>query len=263
MKLTYLLFILFCMSVSFTPKAQPLPEYCPEPLKLVYYGNWYPYMYAQGDNHQGTDWTFLLKILKVLNCQINVVKIPEKRAHKDLSKRHALVMIAATITKERLKHAYFSKSYRDEVQSIFYLESKDFPPNLASLEYVVAQSNMVAINGAAWYGKRVEALRASARDKHKFIHVPGMKKRIEMMRRDRAQSMVEDYIAGCNYFHQYAQDIAPKLRAITVHQVKVSYMFSKTNVSPAFIKRFDQTMTQLLEQGIYDDILAKFTPVGC
>ena len=220
-------------------------------------------MYAKGDIYKGTDWAFLLMILKVMNCQIDVVHIPEKRAHKDLSKRHALVMIAATITKERLAHAYFSKPYRNEVQSIFYLESKDFPPNLASLEYVVAQSNMVAINGAAWYGKRVEALRATGRARHKFIHVPGMKKRIEMMRRDRAQSMVEDYIAGCNYFHQYAQDIAPKLRAITVHQVKVSYMFSRTHVSLAFVERFDQVMSQMLEQGVFDDILARFTPVGC
>jgi hypothetical protein len=90
MKLTFILFILFSLTASFAPKAQPLPEYCPEPLKLVYYGDWYPYMYAKNAIYKGTDWTFLLKVLKVLNCQIDVVKIPERRAHKDLSKRNPL-----------------------------------------------------------------------------------------------------------------------------------------------------------------------------
>lgn len=258
MKIVFLLIILLPLTV----KAQPLPDYCPAPLELPFYGNWYPYMYKENGIYKGTDWEFLQTITDALGCKVQVVVIPEKRAHKDLSKRHNLVMSAATITESRLKHAYFSKSYRAEVQSIFYLESREFPPNLASLEYIVSKSSMIAINGAAYYGKRVEAQR-NGKFQQKFIHVPGMKKRIEMIRLDRAQAMVEDYIAGCNYFHQYGQDMVPKLRTVTVNRVNVSYMFSKYRFTPRFVALFDQAMEALLKQGVHDDMVARYTPIGC
>lgn len=254
----YLILMLFFISLP--TRAESLPEYCPKAMTIVYYGNWYPYMFLQDGHFKGIDYEFLMKIANKINCLIVVNSLPERRAHKELAHGNSLVMSGATITEERQKYAYFSKPYRAEIMSLFYLNKDQH--NERSIDEIFQQSKMIAINAAAYYGPLVENYRQSTIAK-KFNHVPSLERRIAMIERKRAEAMVEDHIAGCYYLH--------KSRAITMediswHQVNhtdVAFMFSKVAVTKAFIAIFNQTMQQLIEQGVYDEIVAKYTPKGC
>ena len=245
------------------PLPQLLPQYCPNQLVIVFYGDWYPYMFFKNDQYQGFDYEFFVAVLNRLGCKVKVDSLPEKRAHSRLVKGGGnLVMSGATITKERKTYAYFSKTYRDEVISLFYLNKKALPDTLNTLKGVVANSQVIATNAAAFYGKDIEALRNSQFAKQ-FMHVPSLHNRVEMLHKKRAQAMIEDYIAGCNEFHLNAPNIINELQAVTVNKVRVAFMFSKAAVTPEFVRLFDENMRQLIEQGVLAKMIAKYTPVGC
>ncbi|NQZ08136.1 MAG: transporter substrate-binding domain-containing protein [Algicola sp.] len=246
-------------------KASPqlLPRYCPNPLVIVFYGDWYPYMFFKDDQFQGVDHEFFVAVLNRLGCQVKVDALPEKRAHSNLAKGGGnLVMSGATVTKERKTYAYFSKTYRDEVISLFYLSKEALPDTLTSVKYLVANSQVIATNGAAFYGTDIEELRNS-KFGSRFIHMPSLHNRVEMLHKGRAQAIIEDYIAGCNDFHLSAPDIISELQAVTVNKVRVAFMFSKAAVTPEFVNLFDENMQQLIDQGMLAQMMAKYTPMGC
>lgn len=248
-----LLFTWFC-------RADPLPQYCPKPMTMVFYGDWYPYMFEQGDGYKGIDYEFMARIFDELGCHVDVISLPERRAHQDLARGDSLVMSGATITHERQRHAYFSKPYRGETMSLFYLSKSD--SEKASASEVIKGSSMIAINGAAYYGPFIEDFRHNDLV-NKFQHVPSLQKRVEMLERLRADAMVEDHIAGCYYIFSQRPSLSNRVKWIRVNQVEVAFMFSKGVVSPEFITIFNRTMQQLIKQGIYDEIAAQYTPKGC
>ena len=248
--------------LPFTGVAAPLPSYCPKTLDLVFYGDWHPYMFAAPHTqtgYQGSDYELLQNVIADMGCKMDVLAIPEKRAHRSLAMGHELVMTAATYTEQRARYAYFSNPYRQETMSVFYLDDKQPPKTLAAR---LTSANTIVINAAAWYGETIESYRAGPH-KDKFQHVPGMIKRIEMLQRDRAQLMVEDHIAGCNYIHRHAPELIPRLKSIQVHSTEVSFMFSKQVVSDEFTYRFNKSLADQLANGTYERLIAKYQPQGC
>lgn len=256
MKSLFLLLFLFIPSSG----AMPLPEYCPKKMTVVFYGDWFPYMFYENKRYQGIDFDFMSLVLDRLGCEFDINALPEKRAHKGLASGDSLIMSGATITEERKQYAYFSKPYRGETLSLFYLDDKG--RNINTADQVINQSEIIAINGAAYYGPYIHKKRNSSQSK-KFIHVPSIEKRIEMITRQRAQAMVEDHIAGCFYLHKSSSSVAKKTRWIQVSQENVAFMFSKGVVPYEFVAIFNQTMQQLIAQGAYSQIAAKYTPQGC
>ncbi|MCJ8273606.1 MAG: transporter substrate-binding domain-containing protein [Psychrosphaera sp.] len=246
--------------ITLTARAGPLPEYCPKTLEFLSAGNWYPYTYIENNIHKGINLELMLKVTSIMGCRVRLVNIPSKRAHKSIVTQSTLVLPAATINQARLKYARFSKPYRFEKVSIFYLQS-DLLSDDIKLPLLVSKSDLIANNNSAWYGKKIEKLRTSAQS-NKFVHVQGMKRQVEMLRRNRVQAIIQDHIVACNYFHQQAQDISPRMRFIVVNKVNVSFMFSKT-IHPAFLPLFDKTLVEQIELGFVEQLLARYTPLGC
>jgi ABC-type amino acid transport substrate-binding protein len=40
-------------------------------------------------------------------------------------------------------------------------------------------------------------------------------------------------------------------------------MFSKTRISAQFVELFNQTMKHQLKEGVFAELMAKYTPMGC
>lgn len=126
----------------------------------------------------------------------------------------------------------------------------------------MAKSAVIAINGAAFYGEEIQRFRKS-RYSEKFVHVSGMKQRMQMLKLDRAQGVVEDHFAGCHYFYQHQSGISNQLKSIVVNKVDVAFMFSKGVVTHEFIRLFNLTMSDLLAQGLYDKLVEQYPFKGC
>ncbi len=252
--------LLLLLLLTLPSKATPLPSYCPKPMTIVFYGDWYPYMFYQNEQYKGIDYEFFAAILNKIGCQIVVNRLPEKRAYQGLARGDSLIMSGATITKARQKYAYFSDTYRPETMSIFYL--KDEINDDSTVDAIIKQSTMIAINGAAYYGPYIERQR-HGNYRQKFQHVPSLNRRVEMLSRSRAQALVEDHIAGCYHLFTHGDGLIDKIKWQQVNQVNVAFMFSKGVVPYEFIEIFNQTMQQLIAQGVYDNLTAKYIPKGC
>lgn len=252
--------VLLLLLLGFQSHGNTLPDYCPKPMTIVFYGDWYPYMFKEGDGYKGIDYEFMRLINAELGCDIVVNALPEKRAHQGLARGDSIIMSGATITEKREKYAYFSDTYRGETMSLFYLPHRVSGQHNA--DNIIAGSKMIAINGAAYYGPFIEGYRNNDSDK-KFQHVPSLEKRVEMLTRHRADAMVEDHIAGCNALFNDTNKLTVKLKWVQVNQVNVAFMFSKGVVPYEFIEIFNHTMQQLIAQGALDKLIAKYTPQGC
>lgn len=273
MNYRYLIYVLLlsCLALSFAAKpitksTSKLPSYCPTPLILAYYGDWYPYMFELNERYLGSDWQLLWEITTELGCKMRVKKIPEKRAHQVLMKNEPIVMIGATYTERRAKYAHFSSAYREETMSIFYLHSPSTISRDTSLfnraEHIVSSAHFIVINDMAWYGDTIQTLRNSKLSK-KFHHVTGLDNRVEMLARDRADTLVEDHYAGCDAIYRHANIDKEKVKILKVNRSPVSYMFSRHLVTPEFIHRFNQLLMKKLEQGVYQRLVNRYVPTDC
>lgn len=258
MKLILLLLAFFTLSV----RANSLPDYCPQTMSIAYFADWYPYVYSKDSGYTGTDFDFLYAITTALGCRIKIAKVPKKRGHKNLEQGKSHIMLAATVTRARTRYAHFSQSYRKEKMSVFYLKKLINGKKPATLQEIIGKSQFIAINAAAWYGKTIEAYRLG-RYANKFLHVPSIDKRVAMLRKTRAQAMVDDHMAGCSYFHRQASDVIDEIAIMTVHVSDITFMFSKRLVTPEFVDLLNKEMDRQLELGIYDDIVTHHQADRC
>ena len=263
MKLICLLFTL--VFTSLPAQGKSLPDYCPVPLAISFHDDWYPYIFGKDTSYAGTDYDFINTIANALGCEVSVAKMPEKRGHRDLAQGLSHVLLAATVTEQRAQYAYFSAPYRQEIMSVFYLKQiiPQPPATTVTLADVMDNSHFVVINEAAWYGENIEAYRHNDDDAGKFLHIPGMENRIQMLRKARAQAMIEDHMAGCSYFQRQAPDVIAKLAVLSVHHSDITFMFSKQLVTPRFMKLFNQEMAKQINEGVYDEIVAMYQAEQC
>jgi polar amino acid transport system substrate-binding protein len=251
---------LFLLFTSLSAHTNPLPAYCPEPLAFVYDVQWYPFVFKADDEYKGIDLELLLTITDKMGCPVKNVALPIKRVYRTIARRSTLVVSGAVVSQSRLQYAQFSRPYRKEKISAFYLHSERLPDNL-DLAGLVNNSRLIANITAGWYGKSLEKWRTSVQ-KGKFIHVDNMASRMNMLRRGRVQATIEDHMAGCSYFHLSARDIASKARFVIVNREDVSFMFSK-NIHPDFLPLFDRILGELIDQGFVEQLEARYTPFGC
>ena len=244
-----------------SPRAADLPPHCPEPLTVVFYGDWYPFMFAKEGGYRGLDFEFLEQVLNRIGCRVRVETVGEKRGHRNMAQGHRLIMSGATYTEQRARYAYFSESYRQEVISVFYLRSL-LNGQPASLEAIVANSDAIAINAAGWYGDAVEVQRKGPH-KDKFIHVAGLLRRVQMLQRQRTQALIEDHIAGCNQLKNDAPQLLKHVSSLPVSKTTVAFMFSKQVVNRQFIHLFNRTMAKLMADGSYDALHSRYLGEDC
>ncbi|GAB3013108.1 substrate-binding periplasmic protein [Bowmanella dokdonensis] len=226
-------------------------ELCPEPLTLVFSGDWYPYIYLdeQGD-YRGEDLTLLRDTLAAMNCELFILPLPERRTRQDLQSGRVDIALSATRTAEREKLFLFSRPYR--LQSIVMVHRRDDRTTAAldNLTDLVKQNKLVALNRIAWYGLEVDALLRSAWSRQ-LMHVETFASRLELLRRGRVDAFIDDKGAvQAEILRSHLQDLTISPRPVDVSEQH--FMFSKAKVNQAFVDEFNRQLAGRLQPNYPD-----------
>ncbi|MES2317335.1 MAG: transporter substrate-binding domain-containing protein [Pseudomonadota bacterium] len=218
-------------------------------------GHWEPYAYYDSQNRfTGIDADMARAIFKEAGCTL--VELGTKPAVRNMAlfeKGEIDLMTGASLTRERLRFAWFSAPYRAETVGLFaladeatrYREVRSFPDFLGRPLTLLAPR--VGWYGAA-YDKHLGALRDSGRLSQFLDYAQG----IRMLAAGRAHLMLGD-AAGIE--HAAArQGVKVQPLPFWLVEAQVHLMFSRATVTPADVHRIDAAIVRLQKRGALEAI---------
>ncbi|WP_188503285.1 substrate-binding periplasmic protein [Lacimicrobium alkaliphilum] len=219
---------------------------CPEPLTLVYTGDWRPYIYRENDSrYSGQDKTLLAEVLEQMNCELSVLPLPERRVEKDLLTGRIDVVIAASKNTQRLRQFWFSVPYRIQHNVLVYRQDQPLPANPSLLRAWITKSRIIALNGGGWFGHEVERLKNSEYGQ-RILHLESLESRLEMLRLGRIDGFIDDLLAVQDYIK--AENLTDlKIVEQPIHVTPQHFMFSKASLDSEFIQAFNQILIEMTD----------------
>ncbi|WP_088329565.1 transporter substrate-binding domain-containing protein [Lacimicrobium sp. SS2-24] len=219
---------------------------CTEPLTLVFTGDWFPYLYRINDSsYAGSDKALLVETLAELDCQLEILPLPEKRVERALLSGQADIVIAASKSPKRLQNFWFSLAYRTQRNVLVYREDLSLPPEPGSLRSWLQEGRIIALNDGGWYGSNVEQLKRASLT-GSLLHVESFGSRLDMLSLGRVDGFIDDAEAINAYI---AKHQLKDLRMVNeaIHTTPQHFMFSRQNLAPEFINAFNQALSETLK----------------
>lgn len=216
---------------------------CPEPLTLVYTGDWRPYIYRETDSrYSGQDKALLAEVLDQMNCKLRILPLPERRVHKDLLSGQIDVVIAASKNDQRLAQFWFSVPYRIQHNVLVYRKDQSLPANPSLLRAWITENRIIALNGGGWFGYEVERLKSSEYGRQ-LMHLESFESRLDMLRLGRIDGFIDDLLAVQTHIkEENLTDLS--IVDEPIHVTPQHFMFSKVRLDAEFIQAFNQTLIE-------------------
>jgi len=237
-------------------------ELCSSPVTLGYSGSWPPYIQVKQNNQvSGADLDVLKIVLARMGCQLTTVNVPINRLLRELELGTIDIASGASMTTERQQLFHFSIPYRTEVIKLMYDENNVDLSRFKSINDIIANGNLVALNTNAWYGEEIESIK-STKLKTNLVHVNSQKKRLELFVNQRVEGIVEDELVSCTTFTQSLKK-SLKYYSQVINQGDVHFIFSQKSISTTFVDEFNGHLRNLRNNNEMTDIFRKHTKADC
>jgi polar amino acid transport system substrate-binding protein len=224
------------------------------------WNNFKPYEYL-GNNNQptGIDLDIARNIAHDLGCTIEFKNLAWKRLVRGIEYGTIDILGSATKNIEREKWAYFSDAYTQEKMVLFVRkgESRQYPLN--SINDITKLPIKIGIINGAYLGPEFDQLANAKLVVKKIERVNLSIQNVNKLLRNR----IDGYIANLytDRLFQYEQQVLEKIEVhpLQVHSTDLHFMFSKKNISEQFLKQFNQSLSKIKSNGIYQVIVDRHT----
>lgn len=220
---------------------------------------WEPYQYQDVD---GT----------VVGLDIELVKVMADRAECTLSYEEndwaALlgrvrdgvvdIVLGATLTENRQAYAHFSEPYRAESFGLFTRSGEASNYNQDSLQALLESTFKIGITDQYLYGDEVTALQDDPRFADQFEPVRVGEANFAKLMNFEIDGFLEDpFVAAAVIRRKGLQDdVEP--HPIVIETGNVRLMFSKASVSEDVVRRFNEALAAMTQDGSYEKIVKKY-----
>jgi len=233
---------------------------CQAPLKLSSTSEWYPYIYQ--DRHGasiGVDVSLLTTILNRMGCHLDVFHFPERRTLYELSQGHFDIGLGASKNAARSKAFFYSEPYRTERNKFAYKVHNQDIALVKNLQDIIKLKKVIAINYAGWYGDEIEKAKAKYAS---FNYSPTAAIRLKMLHFKRVDIVVDDEIVLCNELlrSNYKEII---IHPVLLFEAPIHFIFNKESVSSIFVKRFNEILDSMKDDGSLLENYYKQLPIQC
>jgi len=247
-------FLLFC-SFGFAQ-----PKECEKALTLTSTTDWFPFIYRTTTGaSKGTDVQLLRTILNEMNCKLEVLHFPERRALFVLSDGDFDIGLGATKTKKREVDFHYSIPYRIEVNRFAYSQNQLELTNATNFQNILALNKVIAINLAGWYGQEIEHAKSTYDN---FVFSSTAQKRLTMLSLSRVDVVIDDQIVLCSELERapYGGLI---LHPMELYKADIHFIFNKNTVSEAFVDMFNQILMTMEKSGSLAAHYYAHLPTAC
>ncbi|WP_163830940.1 substrate-binding periplasmic protein [Spartinivicinus ruber] len=219
---------------------------CQKKTFLIAWNYYEPFLY-QNENKEvvGLDVVVIKNVFKRASCNYHFIEMPWKRSLVEIEQGNLDMLPTASITEERKKYAFYSKSYRDEEYRIIIRKGEAERWQLSKLSDVVGLQMRVLIELGAWFGDEFNTARQDKRFKKLLLERP-------MIDNKALRMLLASYVDGILMEPPTAKYKAAEqgiLDKIEVHPYIVNadpvfFMFSKKTVSQEDIKIINKALLE-------------------
>ena len=121
-----------------------------------------------------------------------------------------------------------------------------------SLQEILTQNKIVAINLAGWYGEELEQAK---QNNQLFVTTDTVPARLNMLDLGRVDVVIDDQLVLCSNLGQLGSE------RLAVHPLKLSeasihYIFNKNTISAQFVQHFNEALNEVKSTGQLEQVLS-------
>ncbi|MBP8173137.1 MAG: amino acid ABC transporter substrate-binding protein [Aeromonadaceae bacterium] len=229
---------------------------CHHPLR-VGWDDWPPYHFrnAKGEM-QGFAVEVLQSVVKEMGCAVHFRERPWKRQLLELQSGEADIAMEAYYNDERAKYAYFSESYSPRTSNLWIRKNTSI--QASNIGELMDKGLLLGVTRNFYYGpeiqKRLSAPNINAVQSEQTNYHKLQKKRID--------GFLGDWLATTWGLKQQGLENEIVRSTLPVYSAPAFFMISKKTLSSQFVSRFNQALEKIKQEGLYQQILDKYTKVN-
>ncbi|MDT8999974.1 transporter substrate-binding domain-containing protein [Paucibacter sp. APW11] len=238
--------------------ATPWVQACEHPLRVVF-GHMPPFIARQADGeYGGVEVELLRAIVSQAGCTLEVLNdLPRKRRYAMFLKGDLDILLAASLTEERQRIAWFTAPYRQETTSLFVLADKAAAlRDIKSLgELIDKQATLLSLN-LGWFGADYETQLPRLRAAHRVSHFENLRQGLSMLAARRGDVLMSDRIATLYEARQRGLNLVEL--GYTPAREPVHLMLSRKSISEADWRSLNAAVLLLEERGVLREIRNRY-----
>ncbi len=225
---------------------------------------WPPYTIWEGDRFaSGLDIELMAAIFGKAGCSLHILRMPFKRALRDVELGELDGMPTVSFTEERARFGYYSAPVRSEVIAAFVRDSMAESDRPRSFDGLVASPVRIGVVLGGWYGPAFEKTRAAdATFRARIKTFEDFETLFRALEAGLVDVAVND-IAGGRYVAERTIGSGNiQLLPFAVHVNDVHILFSRKTLAEPDVAAINQAITTLRKDGTIDRITERYLPVA-
>jgi len=225
---------------------------------------WPPYTIWEGDRFaSGLDIELMAAIFGKAGCKLHILRMPFKRALRDVELGQLDGMPTVSFTDERAQFAYYSVPVRSEVIAAFVRDTQPEGDRPQSFDGLVASPLRIGVVLGGWYGPAFEKTRAEdAAFRARIKMFEDFETLFRALKAGLVDVAVND-IAGGRYVAERTIGSGKiQLLPFAVHVNDVHILFSRATTEEPTVTAINEAIATLRKDGTIDRITERYLPVA-
>lgn len=243
-------------NASLAPEPAPAPPAC----ELVMgWDPWEPYQYEiAGGQVFGLDVDLANAIAHNADCAISFRKGSWRELLRQLEDGDIDLLAGATRTAQREAFARFTRPYRDEEFLLFVHADRVGELSGKSLDELMAEGLRLGVIEDYLYGASVSAFQDDEAHAEQFVYSAMAETNFAKLTEGEVEGIIEDkYVGAAIIRHKNLFDVV-STHPVRFSSTAVSFMVSRAAVDEVTFDRIDSSVSELLESGAIDKVLAQY-----
>ncbi len=219
---------------------------------------WEPFQYKNSNGIlSGLDIEMANAVIENMDYIATFKEIPWKRLLIEIEKGTIDIISGASRTTEREEYAHFSNTYRTE-SMVLYIRKEDISKySIKNLKDIIGTSFKLGVTRGYYYGEDYNELSNNPNFMKQVSETRADNRNYKMLILKRIDGFLSDPIVTTvglkeeGIFDQVAI-------LIPIFSSDIYFMFSKKSISPQIVAAFNNSLDELKNNGIYDEILDKY-----
>ncbi|WP_420411393.1 substrate-binding periplasmic protein [Roseibium sp.] len=225
---------------------------CETPLNIRVSSDYLPFSFRDTSGEfRGIDVVLIQELFSEIDCEINLVAMPFKRAIIELAAGHIDMMPFASITKKRKAFAHFSSPYRYETAGLIVRTEDLQRLKINSLQDVIDNNLVLGHEQSAYRGGDFEAFLADPVSRPHIYNVVTTTEGIRMLETYRIDALVESPAAILAAAEEMGLGSRFAEHPFTLISDPVHFMFSRKSVSQELVDALDLALARKISSTAY------------
>lgn len=218
-----------------------------------------PYFVAYGNNVAGIGADVSREVMRRLDCNLSLIKLPWARALAELSQGRVDMVSGAYHTPEREHYAYYANTVPTVSPNLLFIRRSDKADfGFAGLKEVQGSDFRLGVQINVSYSEEYDTL-VKDPDYEKNIEYTSQRQALwRMLALNRVDGVIADKLTAL--YEIRALGLADQITdsSIVVSDKNAHYIFSKNSVSSEFVANFDRALEAMQNDGTYSAIVHRY-----